>query len=61
MTQPRLQIFSRKRDAAFVQLPTSLLAQVDETLRRANTLFDTPRSVKTGYGRPVSFYPKPMR
>ncbi len=39
----------------------SLLAQVDETLRRANTLFDTPRSVKTGYGRPVSFYPKPMR
>jgi hypothetical protein len=35
------------------------LAKIDEAIRYAEKLFDTPRSVHTGYGRPVSIPPKP--
>ncbi|MBS2019274.1 MAG: hypothetical protein JST00_40800 [Deltaproteobacteria bacterium] len=35
----------------------TMLAQIEGTLEYATKLFDTPRSVHTGYGRPVSFAP----
>jgi len=35
----------------------AFLTQIDATLEYATKLFDTPRSVHTGYGRPVSFVP----
>jgi hypothetical protein len=36
------------------------LAQIDQALRDAERLFDTPRTVKTGYGRPISVAPPKM-
>lgn len=35
----------------------AVLTLIDATLEYATKLFDTPRSVHTGYGRPVSFVP----
>jgi hypothetical protein len=53
------EILARARESCGGD-PT-LLAQIDGWLREAEKLFDTPRTVKTGYGRPVTVVPPPPR
>lgn len=52
-----LAVLEQARRACVKLGEMTVVAQIDAVLRDAEKAFDTPRSVHTGYGRPVSTLP----